>query len=167
MQKAEEQTNRFSWVSHILWNRSDWFKLKLDSLAKTRSKEPFIFKFQHDIACNYFKKHVVMGEIELFKTLNQLLCCKCFEFSVRISQIIWFRSGLWSAYCKSFVLDRNFGMYSLTFWVISELRIEWVCKSFRELKYLWYTFRIHDLKWWFSNHYSGGDFGVWVANHLV
>ncbi len=44
-------------VSHI---RSDWFKL--DSLAKTRSKELLIFEIQNDSACNDFNKHVVMRE---------------------------------------------------------------------------------------------------------
>ncbi len=54
-----------------------------------------------------------------------------------------FDRSVLSAYANH-LYSRN-SMYSLTFWVISELRIEWVCKSFRELKYLWYTFRIHDL----------------------
>ncbi len=36
-------------------------------------------------------------------------------------------------------------------------------KLFGKLKDLWYTLRSHDLKWWFANHYSGGDL---IVNHL-
>ncbi len=175
MSKAEEQTNRFNWVSHLRWNHSNWFKFVISIIHFKR----FTSKIQFKRAIHFRISTLLVMILKSTYWWVKPSFSKLRNSSIIVSQNDWLflsapiRSRIANHLIQIGISERG----SRIFLFRSELRrgfvnfliqigsSQRVCASFCELNDSRSMLRSPDLKWWFGNHYSDPDYEERIANH--